>query len=150
MNFILSQQYVQITCCHQECQCSFALTKDMNDLLRKTHRRFFCPNGHGQSYNGQTAEEKKIAEIDESAFNHFVEIPCDKCKTLSSYAPDAVKDVTECFGCKCERLEKYEVHCSCGWHGKWFEDMPHDENLQNLCPKCGSKVDDKTAKAPTD
>lgn len=65
-----------------------------------------------------------MSEIDPSAFDGFVQIPCDKCKTVSCYSPDIVNSVTECFGCKCDRLHKYEVHCPCGWHGKWFEDMP--------------------------
>lgn len=82
--------------------------------------------------------------LDESAFSGFVEIACDKCGSVSSYSnPD---EVLECFGCQCKRLEENDVHCACGWHGRWFKDVVYDNELQGRCPKCNEKVDQETAK----
>jgi len=84
--------------------------------------------------------------LDPSAFEHFKEIPCDKCGTVSSYSPETIADVKECFGCLCKRLDENDVHCPCGWKGRWFKDVKHDENLQALCPKCDAKLDKETAR----
>jgi len=85
-----------------------------------------------------------MQKLDESAFDHFKEIPCDKCGSISSYSNP--EEVTECFGCKCKRLHENEVHCKCGWHGMWFEDMVYDNELQGRCPTCNEKIDEETAK----
>lgn len=65
----LSTEYVTITCCHKSCHCNFAMTKMMNDEFRKSHERFYCPHGHGQSYNGESAEEKLQRELNRAKQN---------------------------------------------------------------------------------
>lgn len=84
-----------------------------------------------------------MSDLDPEAFNHFKEIPCDKCGSVCAYSNP--EEVTECFGCKCKTLEENDVHCKCGWHGRWFKDVPYDENLQGRCPKCNELIDQKTA-----
>lgn len=74
--------------------------------------------------------------IDPNQFRHFVEIPCDRCGTVSSYSPDVVNDVTECFGCKCDRLHKMEIECQCGWKGNYFDQSAQDLT-KRFCPNCG-------------
>lgn len=41
--------------------------------------------------------------INPNQFNHFKEIPCDKCGSVVMYDPCVVADVTECFGCLCKK-----------------------------------------------
>lgn len=85
-----------------------------------------------------------MSELDESAFNHFVDIPCDKCGTVSSYSNP--EEVTECFGCICKRLDEMEVKCDCGWSGKYhdqklaFQIGGDDGDLNSrFCPMCHKK-----------
>lgn len=74
--------------------------------------------------------------LDPEAFNHFKEIPCDKCGSVSSYSPEIAAKVTECFGCQCKRLEKMEIACVCGWKGNYFQQNATDDLRGRLCPDC--------------
>ncbi len=53
-----------ITCCNDTCGISFAVPKWWYEGKTKTHSRFFCPNGHGQSFVDETDEEKMRRERD--------------------------------------------------------------------------------------
>jgi|SRR5580765_29515 hypothetical protein len=53
-----------ITCCNDDCGISFAVPQWWKKGKQKTHSRFFCPNGHGQSFVGETDEEKFRRERD--------------------------------------------------------------------------------------
>lgn len=53
--------YVE-TCC--VCYMEFGVPSDFYAARRKDHANFYCPRGHGQSYTGQTTEEKRIAELE--------------------------------------------------------------------------------------
>jgi len=83
--------------------------------------------------------------LDPTAFNHFKEIPCDKCGSVCSYSNP--EEVTECFGCQCKRLEEMVIKCECGWTGNYFEqaiefDSPKAKSGRldhRSCPKCGKK-----------
>lgn len=64
---ILSDERVpdQITmmvevCCL--CSVRFAVTKAFQDLRRKDHARFYCPSGHGMSYNTPTKERDAVVD----------------------------------------------------------------------------------------
>ena len=46
----------QITCCN--CGVIFWITQSHNSDLFRTKTTFYCPNGHSQSYVGETCEEK--------------------------------------------------------------------------------------------
>jgi DNA-binding XRE family transcriptional regulator len=48
-----------------KCHCIFAIPREMNDRLLKTHDNFFCPAGHAQHYLGLTPEQKLQRELDE-------------------------------------------------------------------------------------
>ncbi len=52
----VAQQLVTQSCC--KCQMLFAVPLDFDQRRRNDHARFFCPAGHGQSYTGETEEEK--------------------------------------------------------------------------------------------
>ena len=53
-----------ITCCHETCGISFAVPDWWAKGRRETHARFFCPNGHGQSFTSETDAEKYRRERD--------------------------------------------------------------------------------------
>ncbi len=40
------------------CGILFWITKEFDSRLRKSKKGFYCPNGHCQSYTGETCEEK--------------------------------------------------------------------------------------------
>lgn len=45
-----------VDCC--SCAVSFWITRRHNDALQNSKKQFFCPNGHGQSYQGESCEAK--------------------------------------------------------------------------------------------
>lgn len=55
---------VVLTCCNDECGISFAVPEWWNRGKRETHKRFYCPNGHGQSYTAENTEEELRRERD--------------------------------------------------------------------------------------
>lgn len=44
-------------CC--DCHVLFAIPQEMRNRLVNDHSRFYCPNGHGQSYTGKTDAQKE-------------------------------------------------------------------------------------------
>ena len=62
----------QITCCI--CGVVFWITKEHNDELSRNHKSFTCPNGHNQSYCGETATEKREKEMQKKL---------DRCREVS-------------------------------------------------------------------
>jgi hypothetical protein len=44
------------------CGVLFAMTDSLVRELRKSHRSFYCPNGHSMHYTAQTEEEKLRAQ----------------------------------------------------------------------------------------
>lgn len=53
----------QITCCN--CGVIFWITESHNSDLLRTKTTFYCPNGHGQSYQGETDKQKYEKELQE-------------------------------------------------------------------------------------
>jgi hypothetical protein len=43
-------------CCN--CHTRFAMTQQLNAQRRADHENFYCPNGHGQHYTGESEAEK--------------------------------------------------------------------------------------------
>jgi len=43
-------------CCN--CHTRFAMTKELMEQRRQDHKLFYCPNGHGQHYTGESEAEK--------------------------------------------------------------------------------------------
>lgn len=58
--FIAQVSLITVECCN--CHVVFAMPKEWNDHFRKTHQRFYCPAGHGQSYGGESDIEKAKRE----------------------------------------------------------------------------------------
>ena len=50
-------------CCN--CGITFGMMKSWDDRLRNNHNTFYCPNGHPQSYSGQTEAAKLQKQLDE-------------------------------------------------------------------------------------
>ena len=50
-------------CC--ECHVPFGMTQAMNDLMRRTGKLFYCPNGHPQLYTEST-EQKLRKEVEDA------------------------------------------------------------------------------------
>lgn len=59
--------YVIQVCCHSTCGIAFAVPSTWDDQKRKDHSRFYCPNGHTQTYVAQSEEEKLRQERDRLA-----------------------------------------------------------------------------------
>jgi hypothetical protein len=45
------------TCC--VCGVQFGMPAYLDKKLRETHKSFYCPNGHSQSYTGKSEAEKR-------------------------------------------------------------------------------------------
>lgn len=52
-----------------ECGMVFGVPSDWDRERRRDHKRMFCPNGHGQSYAGQTEEERLRKELERLSSN---------------------------------------------------------------------------------
>lgn len=57
--------YTTITCCYKECGLSFAVPEEWKKLRQEDHAWFYCPAGHKQHFGGETAQEKRIRELEE-------------------------------------------------------------------------------------
>lgn len=53
-----------ITCCAAGCGVTFAVPDWMLTKLRQNRNSFYCPNGHGQSFTGETEEQKLRRELE--------------------------------------------------------------------------------------
>ncbi len=47
-----------------KCHVPFGITEDHQNRLLKSHKTFYCPNGHGQGYYGRTPDEKRIDQLE--------------------------------------------------------------------------------------
>ena len=57
---------VLIQCC--DCGVPFAISQDMQARLLKCRNTFYCPNGHGQHFTGDTEEHKLRRELSATKF----------------------------------------------------------------------------------
>lgn len=48
--------FSEITCAN--CGIVFCIEDDYVSILKKEHKTFYCPNGHAQSFVGETEAEK--------------------------------------------------------------------------------------------
>ena len=55
--------FVTEDCC--SCGVAFAITKELRDRRAEDHERFYCPNGHGQSYTGKTEAQKLTEQLEQ-------------------------------------------------------------------------------------
>lgn len=63
MNTLLDTSTLVIEeCCN--CHTRFAMTEELQDQRRRDHKSFYCPNGHGQSYVGETEEQRLRRQLD--------------------------------------------------------------------------------------
>lgn len=60
----LEVESVTITCCSAGCGIVFAVPQWWQKKRRDDHTTWYCPNGHGQSYTSDNAEEKLRRERD--------------------------------------------------------------------------------------
>lgn len=51
-------------CVQPGCGMYYALTAEQENQYRRTHARFYCPNGHSLSWEEETPEEKAKRERD--------------------------------------------------------------------------------------
>jgi hypothetical protein len=47
-----------ITCCHEGCHVTFAVSEDLYQRRRNDRGWFYCPNGHRQYFTAETEAEK--------------------------------------------------------------------------------------------
>ena len=72
-------EFTEHSCCN--CGVTFLITNQHNNLLRKNKKHFYCPNGHSQSYGGNTETEKlneklkaKQLEVNRYSRNYYDQI----------------------------------------------------------------------------
>lgn len=46
------------TCCHDDCQMTFAMPQDFVTQKRRDHKTWYCPRGHSHFYNGESDLER--------------------------------------------------------------------------------------------
>ena len=61
--FDLSIQFSTEVCCYEKCGMTFAVQTEWQKRRRANKKTFYCPNGHGQSYRGETTERKLRKQI---------------------------------------------------------------------------------------
>lgn len=64
---------VEETCAAQGCGVVFWITQGLESRLVKTKERFYCPCGHGMSYQGQS-DAQKMSELRREILNKDREI----------------------------------------------------------------------------
>jgi hypothetical protein len=52
-----------------KCGITFAITADLEKRRRSDHEVFYCPNGHGNYFNGKTKEEKENEQLQQELKN---------------------------------------------------------------------------------
>ncbi len=57
----MSDDVCNLTCV--ECGIEFSFSKKVEDQWRRTHKLFYCPNGHGQQWTGETPDQKELKEL---------------------------------------------------------------------------------------
>lgn len=67
---VLSVDFVTETCCYEDCNITFAFTRDFYNRVRNDHSWWFCPRGHTQHYTGESDQQKlERAKIREQQLN---------------------------------------------------------------------------------
>lgn len=51
----------EVTC--PACGICFSFPKKVADLWRDSHKQFYCPNGHGMSWTGETSQQKELKSL---------------------------------------------------------------------------------------
>lgn len=62
VTFSVTQKMLTERCCN--CNVLFAVTKEFQEQRYADKQSFYCPNGHGQSYQGKTEEQKLREKLD--------------------------------------------------------------------------------------
>lgn len=117
--FYMQVQLILQTCCHSECGLSFAVPKTWDDARRKDHNRFYCPNGHGQSYSGETEAERLRREKQKLELDAQARINDAKhLQLVAERARDkAIKEKRQ--------VERRIAHGVCPCCNKTFADLSH-------------------------
>jgi hypothetical protein len=63
LTITVEQKLVTETCCR--CGMLYAMTEEFQSARRADKELFYCPSGHGQAYQGKTAEQKLREQLDE-------------------------------------------------------------------------------------
>lgn len=66
----MSLEHVNVSCPSGGCFAIVTLHPDDEERLRRTHESFYCPAGHSMSFQGKTADEKRIAELERVVRNN--------------------------------------------------------------------------------
>lgn len=61
--FNLSTEYSTIVCCYEKCGMTFAAPTSWKKNRQADKKSWYCPNGHYQSYRGETIEKKLRKQI---------------------------------------------------------------------------------------
>lgn len=61
---LLTGTYALVTCYKADCGMTFAVAAQWQRDRRGDHETFYCPNGHPQSYRGQSEAERLQDELE--------------------------------------------------------------------------------------
>lgn len=61
MQMMVMKSFTEVTC--YQCGCLFALESQFNKYRINDKKSWYCPNGHSQSYVGETEAEKLKKEL---------------------------------------------------------------------------------------
>lgn len=80
-------EFKEITCCN--CYVLFKITVEHQKSLASTKETFFCPNGHGQNYTGESDSFKldKIKRkliVEEENNKRILEVKNEKINNLNN------------------------------------------------------------------
>src|SRR5271156_3162769 len=50
-----------VTC--NSCGIEFSFGTKVSDMWRKSQKTFYCPNGHGLQWSGESAEQKEMSSL---------------------------------------------------------------------------------------
>ena len=65
----LTTQYTLQRCYLQACGLDFAVATVWDQARRNDHATFYCPNGHGQHYTGETELQKARRQLEDAREN---------------------------------------------------------------------------------
>lgn len=95
-------------CCN--CGIPWLMPKNYRDMLVQTHDRFFCPNGHGQSYYGKTEAEKLKDQLRQKE-NELAQTVTAKIQ-IENQLDKANKKLKRVAAGQCPCCDKTYVHLS--------------------------------------
>lgn len=124
-------------CCRVGCGVLFAMPADLVRRRRKDHGNFYCPNGHGQHYGGETEEEKLRKQL--AAANGDLKWYRERAKRLEDDNLDLAHKIRGQKAAKSRIVNRLKAGL-CPWCGREYPQI--GQHIQEQHPE---KVDEANA-----